>query len=86
MLILTRKANQAIVINGNTTVRVLSIDGDRVKLGIEAPSEVGVVRDELLREVAGQNRQAAQQVDSAGLADSLRSLGRVTGRVVRRKR
>lgn len=80
MLILTRKANQAIVINGNTTVRVLSIDGDRVKLGIDAPPEVGVVRDELLREVAGQNRQAAQQADPASRADSLRSLGRVTRR------
>jgi carbon storage regulator len=80
VLILTRKANQAVVINGNTTVRVLSIDGDRVKLGIDAPPEVGVVRDELLREVAGQNRQAARRGDSAGLADSLRSLGRATGR------
>lgn len=54
MLILTRKIDQAIVIGSNTWVRVLGIErrpdprGDRVKLGIEAPEEVKVLREELL--------------------------------------
>lgn len=80
MLILTRKANQAVVIDGTTTVRVLSIDGDRVKLGIDAPPEIAVVRDELLREVADENQQAARTATGPARQDSLRSLGRVAGR------
>lgn len=80
MLILTRKANQAVVIDGTTIVRVLSIDGDRVKLGIEAPVEISVVRDELLRAVADENQQAARTAGRPALQDSLRSLGRAAGR------
>jgi carbon storage regulator len=81
MLILTRKANQAVVIDGTTTVRVLSIDGDRVKLGIDAPTEIAVVRDELLREVADENQQAAARTGSGpARQDSLRSLGRAAGK------
>jgi carbon storage regulator len=47
MLILTRKIDQSIVIQGNITVVVLAVDRDRVKLGIAAPAEVAVLRQEL---------------------------------------
>ncbi len=69
MLILTRKAEQGIVIphildeHGvpcEIVVRVLSVDGERVKLGIDAPRSVTVLREELLKEVAGENREAAE--------------------------
>lgn len=60
MLILTRKAEQGIVIDRVTTVRILSIDGDRVKIGIDAPMSISVLREELLEQVAGQNREAAR--------------------------
>lgn len=48
MLILTRKVDQGIVIAGNIHVRVLGVDRDRVKIGISAPLEVTILRDELL--------------------------------------
>ncbi len=48
MLILTRKIDQGIVIAGNIHVRVLGVDRDRVKIGISAPLEVTILRDELL--------------------------------------
>ena len=48
MLILTRKAEQGIVIDGNVVLRVLSVDGERVKIGVEAPRSVTVLREELL--------------------------------------
>jgi carbon storage regulator len=60
VLILTRKAEQGIVIDQVTTVRILSIDGDRVKIGIDAPTSIAVLREELLTQVAGQNRDAAR--------------------------
>jgi carbon storage regulator CsrA len=48
MLILTRKIDQAIVIQGNITIMVLGVERDRVKLGIQAPAEVAVLREELV--------------------------------------
>ena len=80
MLILTRKTEQGIVIDGHTIVRVLSIDGDRVKLGIDAPARIGVLREELIREVAGENRLAAlpQRKGSPALLNRLRSLERAS--------
>lgn len=47
MLILTRKPEQGIVIQGNVLIRVLAIDGRRVKLGISAPDDVNILRAEL---------------------------------------
>jgi len=48
MLVLRRKNGEAIVLNNVIKVRVLGIEGDRVKLGIEAPPDVIIVREELL--------------------------------------
>ena len=48
MLILTRKIDQGIIIAGNIHVRVLGVERDRVKIGISAPREVTVLRDELV--------------------------------------
>lgn len=48
MLILTRKIDQGIVISGNIYVRVLEVERNRVKIGISAPMEVKVLRQELL--------------------------------------
>ena len=47
MLILTRKLNECVVIDGNIVVRVVRIHGDLVKLGVEAPPAVEVHRQEV---------------------------------------
>ena len=54
MLILTRKIDQSIVIDGKITVMVLGVERDRVKLGINAPANVTVLREELFDETASQ--------------------------------
>ncbi len=51
MLILVRKVQQAIWIEGEISIHVLSIERDRVKLGITAPVSVKVMRQELLTDV-----------------------------------
>ena len=52
MLVLTRKIDQGIIISGNIYVRVLDVTRYRVKIGISAPSEIPILRQELLdREV-----------------------------------
>jgi carbon storage regulator len=48
MLILVRKAQQGIWIQGDIWVKVLSVERDRVKLGITAPGDVKVMRQELI--------------------------------------
>ena len=47
MLILTRKSGQTIVIGGGIQVKVLEIRGNRVRIGIDAPADVHIVRAEL---------------------------------------
>lgn len=58
MLILSRKCEQSIVIQGGITIKILEIEGDRVKLGISAPAGVRVVRAELLDAVRIENLAA----------------------------
>jgi carbon storage regulator len=48
MLILTRRAGEAILIDGGVRIVVLGTDGGGVRLGIEAPQSVGIVREEVL--------------------------------------
>lgn len=66
MLVLTRKINQALVISGNIHVHVLAIDRDRVKIGISAPPDVIVLREELVtRAVNPVNDPAPERQDPA---------------------
>ena len=74
MLILTRKAEQGIVIDNRIVIRILAVDGERVKIGIEAPEAVSVLREELIEQIAGANREATQAGRGQHLARRLRSL------------
>ena len=51
MLVLSRKPNESIFINENIVVTVLSIQGDKVRLGIEAPREMPVHRQEVYERI-----------------------------------
>ena len=51
MLVLTRKPGERIVIGEDITVTVLEVQGNRIRLGIEAPTEIPVMREELVRSV-----------------------------------
>ncbi len=60
MLVLSRKKNESIVINDNITIVVVEIRGDKVRLGIEAPKEVPVHRNEVY-EAIRRNREAGNE-------------------------
>ena len=59
MLVLTRRTNESIVIGPDITVTVLDIRGDQVRLGIRAPREVTVHREEVFAEIRRENQRAA---------------------------
>ena len=58
MLVLSRKLNEKIVINGNIVVTVVKIDRNQIRLGIEAPGDVPIYREEILSTTA--RRQPAE--------------------------
>jgi carbon storage regulator len=61
MLILSRKIGESIVIDGNIHVKIMRVDGDVVKIGIEAPASVPVHRQEVYEEIQRSNQQALTQ-------------------------
>lgn len=58
MLVLTRKNNEAIQIGEEIEVKILGIEGDQVKLGIDAPKSVDIHRKEIYLEIQNQNNEA----------------------------
>jgi carbon storage regulator len=61
MLVLTRKANQSIMIGDDIEVSVLSVLGEKVRLGIQAPRRVPVFRKEVFLEIQAESLEAASE-------------------------
>ncbi len=70
MLVLSRKANQSIMIGSDIRILVVGFDGDQVKLGIEAPRDVPVHRFEIFAEIhrAGASAASSSKLRSVGKA------------------
>ena len=58
MLALSRKKNEALVVNNNVEITILDIKGDQVKIGITAPKEVPVYRKEVYMQIQESNKDA----------------------------
>lgn len=85
MLVLTRKSNQSIMIGDDVEVSVLSVMGDKVRIGIQAPQDIPVFRTEIYLEI---HRDEAEPSAASGapaetpdgdarteIGDALRKLG-----------
>ena len=59
MLILSRKTDQAIKIGDDTTITIIDIHGDQVKIGVDAPRDVKVFRQEVFNAIKTENTAAA---------------------------
>ena len=72
MLVLTRRSQQSIVIGKDIVVTVLEVRGDQVRIGVSAPRDVDVHREEVFRELQEANRSAASP--SAAAVEALGQL------------
>lgn len=72
MLVLSRKKGQSIVIGDSIEITVVDVQGDMVRIGINAPREITVHRQEVFQQIKAENQQALQQ--SQGLEIKLRRL------------
>lgn len=71
MLILSRKPGQAVLVDGGIRIVVLATDGGAVRLGIEAPASVGIVREEIADRIAEENIRAGAQPGDRAWVESL---------------
>ncbi len=67
MLVLSRKVGEKLVIDGNITVEIVRIQGNRITLGIVAPTEVKVLRGELDQKQSKPKPQSVELVVEDGL-------------------
>ena len=65
MLVLTRRLGEVIRVGDTVTVRVLEVKGNQVRLGIEAPPDVRIYREEVYRAIRKENEDAALQKPSS---------------------
>ncbi len=64
MLALSRKKDEAIVVNDNIEITIIDIKGDQVKLGISAPKSIPIYRKEVYVQIQNANKEAAGSIDS----------------------
>jgi len=65
VLVLTRRTEERIVVGDDIVITILAIEGDKVKLGIDAPRDVAILRDELVKAVHQQNLAALRFTEHA---------------------
>lgn len=74
MLVITRKEGEGLAIGDEINVKVLGVDGTRVRLGIEAPKHVTILRREIILEVQSENETAVQEVHPLAISELQKAL------------
>ena len=70
MLVLKRKAGESIIVNENIEIKIIEIEEGRIKIGIEAPKDVSILRKEVLDEARMENKQSSENknIDKSALS------------------
>ncbi len=70
MLVLTRKPRQQIMIGNNVVIHIVEVQGDNVRIAIEAPREIKIYRGEIYRAIMDENQKAAAQSKDFDLSEA----------------
>lgn len=75
MLVLSRQPGESVIIDGGITVQILKVEGDTIKVGIEAPKSVSIYRKELYEEIQMENLNAGRtrEEELTGLSKAIRN-------------
>ena len=78
MLVLKRKAGESIIVADNIEIKIIEVEEGRIKIGIDAPKEVSIIRKEVLDETKSENKTAAQSrnIDKSALTKILKNKNR----------
>lgn len=71
MLVLNRRSGEAILLDGGIRIVVLDSDKRGARIGIQAPAEIKIQREELVSDTAAEHRRAGRRVDREGWAEAL---------------
>lgn len=69
MLVLTRKPGQQIMIGDSIVLNVVEVQGDNVRIAIEAPREIKIYRGEIYKAIKEENQKAASQLSGIDLSE-----------------
>ena len=71
MLVLTRKPRQQIMIGDDIVINVVEVQGENVRIAIDAPREIKIYRGEIYRAIQEENQKAAAQIKDVDLHNAL---------------
>jgi carbon storage regulator len=71
MLVLTRKPRQQIMIGDNIVINVVEVQGENVRIAIDAPKDIKIYRGEIYRAIQEENQKAAAQIGDLDLHKAL---------------
>jgi len=69
MLVISRKINEKIKIGDDIEITIVSMDKNQVRIGIDAPKNVTILRSELIEQITEENKKAAKEIDLNAIMD-----------------